>query len=75
MGPSCVKGKEIIANNHFGPADIKYITLGFGYLFYINENLKLTLWYDEVKNEETSLPGFAEDLHDNVLTCRLQFRF
>ena len=70
-----VKGKQIVQDNHFGPADIKYITLGFGYLYYINDNLKLTLWYEDVKNEKTSLPGFTEDLKDNVFTCRLQFRF
>ena len=70
-----VKGTEITQDNGFGPADIKYVTLGFGYLNYINENLKLTLWYDVVKNEKTSLQAYTEDLKDNVFTCRLQFRF
>jgi len=70
-----VEGEEITLANHFGPADIKYTTLGFGYINYINENLKLVLWYDLVKNEKTSLDSFKEDLKDNVLTCRLQFRF
>ena len=70
-----VKGEDITLDNHFGPADIRYVTLGFGYLYYINDNLKLTLWYEEVKNEKTSLPGFTEDVKDNILTCRLQFRF
>jgi len=70
-----VKGMEIITDNHFGPADIKYTTLGGGYIYYINDNLKLTLWYEDVKNEKSGIPGFTEDLKDNVLTCRLQFRF
>jgi len=70
-----VKAEEINLDNKFGPADIKYTTLGGGYIYYINENLKLTLWYEDVKNEKTSIPGFTEDLKDNVLTCRLQFRF
>ncbi len=70
-----VKEKEVSTDKGFGPADIKYVTLGFGYIFYINENLKLLLWYDDVRNEKTNLPGFTEDLKDNVFTCRLQFRF
>jgi hypothetical protein len=70
-----VKGLEIKEDNNFGPADIRYQTLGFGYIYYINENLKLTLWFDDVKNEKTNLPGFTEDLSDDVFTARLQFRF
>ena len=56
-------------------ADIKYNTLGLGYINYINENVKLVLWYDIVKNESTQLAGYTSDLKDNVFTCRLQFRF
>jgi hypothetical protein len=70
-----VKGEEIILDNNFGPADVKYTTIGGGYTYYINENLKMVLWYDNVKNEKTSLAGFTEDLKDNVFTFRLQFRF
>ncbi len=55
--------------------DIKYSTLGFGYNYYINENLRLLVWYEIVKNETTQLPAYTSDLKDNVLTCRLQFRF
>ena len=70
-----VSGTQITGGNGFGPADIKYTTLGVGYIYYINENLKLVTWYDNVKNENTSLAGFTEDVKDNVLTLRLQFRF
>lgn len=63
------------AGANFTQADIKYSTLGFGYLFHASEHLKLTLWYDLVKNESTSLSGFTKDVEDNVFTCRLQFRF
>lgn len=55
--------------------DIKYCTLGFGYIYYISENLKLVLWYDKITNEKTQLPGFIKDLKDNIFTCRLQFKF
>lgn len=60
---------------NFTQADIKYSTLGIGYLFYANANLKFTLWYDHVMNESTALSGFTSDVDDNILTCRLQFRF
>jgi phosphate-selective porin len=71
-----VSGKEIgKAGSNLSAADIKYNTLGFGYIRYINQNLKLFLWYDLVTNESTSLNGYTDDLKDDVFTCRLQFRF
>jgi len=55
--------------------DIKFSTLGFGYIYYINENLRLVLWYDKITNEKTQLPDYVNDLKDNIFTCRLHFRF
>lgn len=73
---SRVKGTEIgAAGARLNQADIKYSTLGLGYNYYINENLRLLLWYTMVKNESTLLTGYTSDLKDNVFTCRLQFRF
>ncbi len=63
------------AGSNLTSADIKFITLGIGYIHYINENLKLVIWYDKVMNEKTQLPGFTTDVKDNVFTCRMQFRF
>lgn len=56
-------------------ADIKFYTLGFGYNYYINANVKLLVWYDLVRNEKTSLTGYSDDVKDNIFTTRLQFRF
>ena len=56
-------------------ADIKFSTLGLGYAYHLNPQTKLILYYDIVTNEVTQLPGYLEDLKDNILTCRLQFRF
>jgi hypothetical protein len=71
-----VHGKQIGApGSNLTRADIRYDTYGGGYLYYMNDHVKLTLWYDVVINESTSLPGYTDDLKDNVLTCRLQFRF
>lgn len=58
-----------------GPGDIRYSTLSLGYNYYMTENTKIMFWYDIIRNEKTSLPGYTEDLRDNVFTCRFQFRF
>jgi hypothetical protein len=58
-----------------GAADIKFTTLGFGYINYLNENIKLVVWYDKVMNEKTQLPQFINNIKDDVFTCRVQFRF
>ncbi len=71
-----VKKSEIgKAGSNFTAADIRYGTIGVGYNYYINDNVKLLLWYSFVKNESTSLNTYISDLKDNVFTCRLQFRF
>lgn len=70
-----VKGLEISKLNGFTSADIKYATLGCGILHYLNPNTKITVYYDRVWNEETSIPGFIKDLDDNVFTFRVQFKF
>lgn len=73
---SKVKGNQIgAAGSNFTAADIKYSTLGAGYVHYMTENVKLVLYYAHVWNEITALSGFTKDLKDDVFTCRLQFRF
>jgi hypothetical protein len=57
------------------PADIKYSTVGLGFLRHINNNIKVVLYYDIVKNETTQLDGYREDLRDNIFTTRIHFRF
>ena len=66
-------GINTAANAH--PADIRYNTIGVGYIHYFDDNLKLVAWYDVVKNENSALEGYTTDIKDNVLTLRLQFRF
>ncbi|TDB66098.1 porin [Arundinibacter roseus] len=70
---SAVAGKQL--DQTFTGADVNFHTLGFGYNYYVSANLRLLLWVDRVKNEETLLEGFQKDLTDNQFTCRLQFRF
>lgn len=68
------KGKEITANN-MHDADVKFSTLGFGYLHHFSNNVRLMVWYDKVTNEKTGLSTHLDDVQDDVFTCRLQFRF
>ncbi len=71
-----VKENEIgTPGSNINEANIKYSTLGFGYIHYINDNLKFLFWYDKVVNEKTQIPGFTSDVKDNIFTGRLQFRF
>ncbi len=70
IGPDIGKG-----GNNINEANIKFSTLGFGYINYFNDNIKLVLWFDKVTNEKTSLSTYASDIKDDVLTCRVQFRF
>lgn len=71
-----VNGNEIgAAGSNFTAANIKYSTLNIGYVNYLTENVKLVLFYAMVTNEKTQLANYTSDVKDNVLTCRLQFRF
>lgn len=71
-----VAGRKIgAADSNFTLADIKYNTLGFGYINYLSDNIKLVLYYAKVRNEKTLLPGYTNDTKDDIFTFRLQFRF
>ena len=71
-----VSGTEIgKPGTNLTATDIKYSTLGIGYIYYFNPQTKITFYYDIVENEKTQLAGYTTDLKDNVFTCRLQFRF
>ena len=56
-------------------ADIKFATLGLGFTHYINNHLKVLVYYARVHNEATAMPNYSTDIKDNVLTCRLQMLF
>ena len=60
---------------NFTPADIKFSTLGVGYVFHFNAQIKVIFYYDMIRNEETQLQGYTTDLKDNIFTSRIQFRF
>jgi hypothetical protein len=71
-----VSGDDIgKAGSNLTAADIKYNTLGVGYVNYITPNVKAVLYYAKVMNEKTNLTGFTDDVNDDVFTFRVQFRF
>jgi hypothetical protein len=73
---TAVTGNQIgKQGTNLNATNIKYYTLGLGYIYYCNPNLKFLAWYDIVKNERTQLEGYTTDLKDNVFTFRMQFRF
>jgi hypothetical protein len=73
---SKVSGNQIgAAGANLTAANIKYSTLGIGYVNYLTENIKLVLYYAKVTNEKTQLAGYTSDIKDDVFTCRIQFRF
>ena len=76
-----VSGNQIGAGTGTGiktttAGDLKYNTLGIGWIYAYDSTLKLMAYYDMVKNETSSnLAGYSKDLKDNVFTLRLQYKF
>lgn len=71
-----ISGKAIgspNSNTHAG--DVRFNTFGTGYVFLADDHMKIMLWYDMVKNENTLLDGFTSDIKDNIFTFRIQYRF
>lgn len=74
---------------YLSPADIKFETYGIGFNFAFNKQLKAMLYYEHVINEKVKIkpyvgdirlgrmpsPGFENDIKDDVLTIRLQYKF
>lgn len=59
-----------------GSGDLKYTTIGLGIAYRWDANIKITAYYDMVKNETSeNLTGYKKDLKDNVFTLRIQYKF
>ncbi len=71
-----------VKNSKTGAADIMYTTIGLGWIYRWNSNVKLMAYYDRVTNETTkyiyhgsTLKALSRDRNDNVLTFRVQYKF
>jgi hypothetical protein len=84
-----ISGNDIAASgSETTKGDIKMSNIGFGIYWRINPALRLTAYYDIVKNETTenlkntkdangkiTAYGYEENRKDNVFTLRLQYKF
>lgn len=81
-----VSGNEIgVAGSNTGAADVKFSTLGIGWIYRWNAHVKITAYYDFVTNETSNAPAaiaknstvktWAKDRNDNVFTLRMQYKF
>ena len=79
---------EISGNNIANKGEILMSNIGVGVIWRINNALRLTAYYDIVKNEKSdkikdtkdadgkiTAYGYEKDRKDNVLTLRLQYKF
>lgn len=74
--PNTQISKDRIGLNGSGKADIGYSTLGAGLLWQLTDELRMTAYYDWVRNEKSkNLSGYEKDIEDNVFTLRLQYKF
>jgi hypothetical protein len=77
-----IEGSSIGLDNTTSANDVKYTTLGVGWIYHWDANVKFTVYYDMVTNEKVysgtktaALYPFTNDLKDNVLTVRMQYKF
>jgi phosphate-selective porin len=55
--------------------DLRYDTYGFGLNYHFDKHVRISAYYDVVKNETTTnLVNFTKDRPDNVFTLRLQVK-
>lgn len=64
-----------VLDEDFTEGDILFQTWGYGLAWKYDEHITFTAYYEDVTNESTMLSGFTEDISDNVLSLRIQYRF
>jgi len=79
-----VTATDFVSGNNLSVADIKYSTLGFGFIHHWDGNVKFVFYYEIPKNEKLTsstiagtspLAPFVGDVKDNVFTFRVQYKF
>lgn len=64
------------AQNDITSTDLRYDTWGIGLVYNISPALRLTAYYDWVRNETTKgIAAYTHDRADNTFTLRLQYKF
>ena len=74
---SNVRGDDIgKAGSNLSGTDLKYTTIGIGWIYHWDANIRIMVYGDLVTNETSNnLSGFTKDIKDNVLTFRIQYKF
>jgi len=71
-----ISGENVgVTGSKTGKADMAYYTLGVGYYYRLNQNVKLSAYYDFITNESTTVKGYFQNVNDNLLTIRMQYKF
>lgn len=79
-----ISGSEIGApGKSTNIGDLKYTTVGAGYIYHLDDNVKFVFYYEMVSNETvnsavaatSALAPFKNDVKDDVFTFRVQYRF
>lgn len=70
-----ITGSQIGVGSKTGKTDIAYSTLGLGYMYRMNNNVRIMAYYDIVSNETTRVKGYFKNVNDNLVTVRLQYKF
>lgn len=66
---------------NLGVADLRYSTLGLGWVHHWDANVKFVLYYEMVNNDKVnqaatgSIAALKEDINDDILTVRMQYKF
>ena len=70
---------KLSSDNLITDGDVKYTTIGAGYMFNPTSNIRLVVFYEWIANETsysaTIHEKFQKDIKDNILTLRLQYKF
>ncbi len=85
---SNVSASDFVTGNTTGSlgltaTDLKFSTFGLGWIHHWDDNVKFVLYYEIVSNEKLAnlanttspLAMYSTDVHDNVLTFRVQYKF
>jgi len=75
-----ITGSQIGVGKKTSKVDVAYSTLGLGYMYRMNNNVRIMAYYDIVSNEKVNvisaaLKGYSANLADNLVTVRLQYKF
>jgi len=79
-----ITADRITKANKLDIAELQYATFGAGLVYHWNENVKFMLYYDHPMNETVDAVSlghdpvyryYTQDLKDDVLTFRIQYKF